>query len=45
MTFYHKMAQKYGVQLFMSECDEVPGEIIYEDDFRKCLEKVKLILT
>lgn len=34
MTFYRKMAQKYGVPLYMSECDEVPGEIIYEDDFQ-----------
>ena len=34
MTFYRKMAQKYGMQLFMSECDEVPGKVIYEDDFQ-----------
>lgn len=34
MTFYHEMARKYGTQLYMSECDEIPGEIIYEDDFQ-----------
>lgn len=33
MTFYREMARKYGTQLYMSECDEIPGEIIYEDDF------------
>ncbi len=34
MTFYHEMARKYGTQLYMSECDEIPGEIIYEDDYQ-----------
>lgn len=34
MTFYREMAGKYGTQLYMSECDEIPGEIIYEDDFQ-----------
>lgn len=34
MTFYSEMARKYGTQLYMSECDEIPGEIIYEDDFQ-----------
>lgn len=34
MTFYREMARKYGTQLYMSECDEIPGEIIYEDDFQ-----------
>ena len=34
MTFYREMAKKYGTQLFMSECDEIPGEIIYEDEFQ-----------
>lgn len=34
MTFYRDMARKYGVQLYMSECEEIPGEIIYEDDFQ-----------
>ncbi len=34
MTFYREMTAKYGLQLFKSECDDVPGEIIYEDDFQ-----------
>ena len=34
MTFYHEMARKYGTQLYMSEYDENPGKIIYEDDFQ-----------
>ncbi|MGN0353147.1 MAG: hypothetical protein ACI4ES_16005 [Roseburia sp.] len=34
MTFYHEMARKYGTRLYMSECDEIPGEIIYEDDYQ-----------
>ena len=34
MTFYREMARKYGTQLYMSDCDEIPGEIIYEDDFQ-----------
>ena len=34
MTFYRAMAKKYGTQLYISECDEVPGDIIYEDEFQ-----------
>lgn len=34
MTFYRNMAVKYGVQLYISECTDIPGEIIYEDDFQ-----------
>ena len=34
MTFYREMCNKYGVKLYVSECDEVPGEIIYEDQFQ-----------
>lgn len=34
MTFYREMAKKYGTQLYISECDEVPGEVIYEDEFQ-----------
>lgn len=26
MTFYREMARKYGTQLYMSECDEIPGK-------------------
>lgn len=34
MTFYREMAKKYGIQLYMSECEDVPGDIIYEDEFQ-----------
>jgi hypothetical protein len=34
MTFYRNMAVKYGVQLYLSECTDIPGEIIYEDNFQ-----------
>ena len=34
MTFYRNMAVKYGLQLYLSECTDIPGEIIYEDDFQ-----------
>ena len=34
MTFYRNMAVKYGVQLYLSECTDTPGEIIYEDNFQ-----------
>ena len=34
MVFYRKMCKKYGVKLFISECDEIPGELIYEDEFQ-----------
>ena len=28
------LQEKYGVKLYVSECDEIPGEIIYEDAFQ-----------
>ena len=34
MTFYRNMAVKYGVQLYLSECTDIPGEIIYKDTFQ-----------
>ncbi|MBO4858392.1 MAG: hypothetical protein J5527_07750 [Treponema sp.] len=34
MTFYRSMAKKYGLKLYMSQCTELPGEVIYEDDFQ-----------
>lgn len=32
MTFYREMAKKYGLKLYLSTCEETPGEIIYEDE-------------
>lgn len=34
LIFYREMAKKYNIELYLSECDFVPGEIIYEDDFQ-----------
>ena len=41
MTFYRAMAEKYGLTLYRSECDEPPGEVIYEDDFQIAVRDVK----
>lgn len=34
MTFYREMCSKYNVKLYISECKEIPGEVIYEDKFQ-----------
>ncbi len=34
MSFYRRMAKKYGNKLFISECEEIPGNVIYEDEFQ-----------
>ena len=34
MTFYREMCNKYSVKLYISECEEIPGELIYEDKFQ-----------
>ena len=34
MTFYREMCNKYGVKLYVSETDEIPGELVYEDAFQ-----------
>lgn len=41
MSFYREMASKYGVELYKSECTEVPGEIIYEDEFQIAVKNVR----
>ena len=41
MSFYREMASKYGVELYRSECEEVPGEIIYEDEFQIAVKNVR----
>ncbi len=40
MTFYKDMAKKYGVKLYISECCELPGEVVYEDDFQIAVKNV-----
>lgn len=34
MTFYREMCSKYNVKLYISECEEIPGAVIYEDKFQ-----------
>lgn len=34
LTFYRDMAAKYGLALYLTECNELPGEVIYEDDYQ-----------
>ena len=34
MTFYRAMARKYGVPLFCSRCRELPGKVVYEDEYQ-----------
>jgi len=41
MTFYREIAAKYGVQLYLSECDELPGEVIYEDEYQIAIKNPK----
>ena len=41
MTFYRKMANKYGLKFFISKCTEQPGEVIYEDDFQIAVKNQK----
>lgn len=41
MSFYRKMAAKYGLKLYMSECNEIPGEIVYEDDYQIAIKNQK----
>ena len=49
MTFYRAMAKKYGLKLYISECEELPGTVIYEDDFQIAVkdqrEDVKIIVS
>ena len=34
MSFYRRMAEKYGKKLFLSSCDVPPGTVIYEDEYQ-----------
>ena len=43
LTFYRQMCSKYGITLYKSETEEIPGEIIYEDDFQIAVIKPKKI--
>ena len=41
MTFYRAMAANYGLKLYISKCKELPGEVIYEDDFQIAVKNQK----
>ncbi len=41
LTFYRQMCAKYGLKLYRSETTEIPGEIIYEDDFQIAVKNEK----
>lgn len=34
MSFYFDMCRKYGIKLFKTTVDEIPGDLIYEDDYQ-----------
>ena len=34
MGFYRAMCKKYGTKLYRSETEDLPGQVIYEDDFQ-----------
>jgi hypothetical protein len=35
------MAKKYGVQLYKTQTEEIPGDVIYEDDFQIAVKNTK----
>ena len=45
MTFYREMAKKYGLKLYKSQTEELPGEVIYEDDFQIAVKNQKKHLS
>lgn len=45
MTFYRDMCKKYGVRLYLSECEELPGELVYEDAFQIGIKNTRPDLT
>jgi hypothetical protein len=34
MSFYIEMARKYDRKLYVTSTEEIPGEVVYEDDFQ-----------
>ena len=45
MTFYRDMCKKYGVRLYLTECEELPGELVYEDAFQIGIKNTRPDLT
>lgn len=34
MEFYKRMAEKYGIEIFLTKSEVVPGKLIYEDEYQ-----------
>ena len=45
MTFYRDMCKKYRVRLYLTECEELPGELVYEDAFQIGIKNTRPDLT
>ena len=45
MTFYRDMCKKYGVRLYLTECEELPGGLVYEDAFQIGIKNTRPDLT
>ncbi len=45
MAFYREMASKYGLKLYRSECNELPGELVYEDDYQIAVKNSKMDIS
>ncbi len=45
MTFYRDMGDKYDVQFYISECIDIPGEVVYEDEFQIAVKGQKEDVT
>ncbi len=43
LTFYRRMCSKYGIKIYKSETKEIPGKIIYEDDFQIAVKDLREI--
>ena len=41
MVFYRRIADKYGKKLLISECEEIPGTLVYEDDYQIAVKDQK----
>jgi ribosomal protein S18 acetylase RimI-like enzyme len=41
MVFYRRMMDQYGKKLYLSECDEIPGTLIYDDEYQIAVKEQK----
>ena len=45
MTFYRDMCEKYGVKLYTTRSEKVPGRIIYEDEYQIAVVDPKIHIS